>query len=201
MGRHMSGHVCPWWGGYFLDNRVRRLIHNPSEDPWPVRATWGDSHGCGLRYGDVFDRHGPAGWSDWARSLLSTCSRGCWLCWPSERRRHGVGERITCHPCQPNSLNVTEPCDFALCFFSAHEIPDLRHLLEQIHAVLRPTGQLLVVEPRGHVPERQFARMLSEAAEVGFVEREQPPVRWSRAVLWSKRCRNPTSKSAIGSRA
>ncbi len=22
-------HVCPWWGGYFLDNRFRRLLHKP----------------------------------------------------------------------------------------------------------------------------------------------------------------------------
>ncbi|MEI8375312.1 MAG: hypothetical protein WCJ35_21030 [Planctomycetota bacterium] len=22
-------HVCPWWGGYFIDNPIRRLFHNP----------------------------------------------------------------------------------------------------------------------------------------------------------------------------
>ena len=126
-------------------------------------------------------------WAPQAESFPSICSRKCWQCWPSAAARAGVADRITCHPCQANGLNVTEPCDFALCFYSAHEIPDLRHLLEQIHTVLRPTGHLLVVEPKGHVPARQFARMLSEAADVGFVEREHPSVRWSRAVLWSKR--------------
>ena len=20
-------HACPWWGGYFIDNRLRRLFH------------------------------------------------------------------------------------------------------------------------------------------------------------------------------
>ena len=25
----MAGHVCPWWGGYFIDNRLRRLFHDP----------------------------------------------------------------------------------------------------------------------------------------------------------------------------
>ena len=22
-------HVCPWWGGYFIDNPLHRLFHNP----------------------------------------------------------------------------------------------------------------------------------------------------------------------------
>ena len=24
-------HVCPWWGGYFIDNPLRRLFHNPEK--------------------------------------------------------------------------------------------------------------------------------------------------------------------------
>lgn len=27
----MAGHICPWWGGYFLDNRFRRLLHDPEK--------------------------------------------------------------------------------------------------------------------------------------------------------------------------
>ena len=27
----MMPHVCPWWAGYFIDNRVRRLLHNPEK--------------------------------------------------------------------------------------------------------------------------------------------------------------------------
>ena len=26
----MGPHVCPWWGGYFIDNWLRRWIHNPA---------------------------------------------------------------------------------------------------------------------------------------------------------------------------
>jgi len=25
----MAKHTCPWWGGYLIDNRLRRLLHNP----------------------------------------------------------------------------------------------------------------------------------------------------------------------------
>ncbi len=27
----MSPHVCPGWGGYFIDNRFRRLLHKPEK--------------------------------------------------------------------------------------------------------------------------------------------------------------------------
>jgi ubiquinone/menaquinone biosynthesis C-methylase UbiE len=181
----MSGHVCPWWGGYFIDNRLRRLIHDPHKilSPYVSAGTVALDVGCGMGMFSIAMAQlaGPTG------KVLAVDLQPRMLAVLAQRAaRAGVGERITCHLCEPNSLNVTAPCDFALCFYSVHEIPDLRHLLEQIHSVLRPTGQLLAVEPKGHVPARQFDRMLSEAAEVGFVKRQQPPVRWSRAVLWNK---------------
>ena len=27
----MAPHVCPWWGGYFIDNHLRRLVHDPDQ--------------------------------------------------------------------------------------------------------------------------------------------------------------------------
>ena len=29
----MAAHVCPWWMGYFIDNPLRRLLHNPEKTP------------------------------------------------------------------------------------------------------------------------------------------------------------------------
>ena len=181
----MSGHVCPWWGGFFIDNRLRRLIHNPHKilSPYVQSGAIAMDVGCGMGMFSIAMAQlvGPTGRViavDLQPQMLAVLAK--------RAARAGVADRITCHPCQANGLNVTEPCDFALCFYSAHEIPDTRHVLEQIDTVFRPPGHLLVVEPKGHVPARQFARMLSEAADVGFVEREQPSVRWSRAVLWSK---------------
>jgi hypothetical protein len=29
-------HVCPWWGGYFIDNPLRRLIHDPEKIVGPT---------------------------------------------------------------------------------------------------------------------------------------------------------------------
>ena len=37
-------HVCPWWGGYFIDNPLRRPLHDPDEDRRPLRQA-GDGDG------------------------------------------------------------------------------------------------------------------------------------------------------------
>ena len=58
----------------------------------------------------------------------------------------GVLDRIRTHRCEPNSIGLDEPVDFALAFYSAHEVPDLRRLLGEVHSNLRPQGRLLVVE-------------------------------------------------------
>lgn len=181
----MNGHVCPWWGGYFIDNGLRRLIHNPLAilGPFVQAGNTVMDVGCGMGLFSIAMARlvGPTGKVisvDIQPQMLSVLAK--------RAARAGVGERIVRHLCRPESLNVTESCDFTLGFYSVHEVPDRQHLLEQIHALLRPGGQLLVVEPKGHVPEQSFARMLAEAADTGFVERARPRVRWSRAVLWSK---------------
>jgi len=46
----MSPHVCPWWGGYFIDNRCRRLLHKPERILAPYRRRGhAGVDGAGLR--------------------------------------------------------------------------------------------------------------------------------------------------------
>ena len=47
-------------------------------------------------------------------------------------RMAGVADRITAHRSEATSIGLTEPVDFALAFYSAHEVPDLRRLLTEI---------------------------------------------------------------------
>ena len=41
----MSHHVCPWWGGYFIDNWLRRRLHQPERILSPYVR-------CGMRVMD-----------------------------------------------------------------------------------------------------------------------------------------------------
>ena len=46
----MGPHVCPWWGGYFIDNRLRRWLHNPEQilAPYVSPGMTAMDFGCGM---------------------------------------------------------------------------------------------------------------------------------------------------------
>jgi ubiquinone/menaquinone biosynthesis C-methylase UbiE len=101
--------------------------------------------------------------------------------------RAGVAQQIQTHRCQANSLDLDGTFDFALAFYSAHEVPDQPRLLREIHGVLREGAKFLLVEPVGHVTARAFRRTLDQAAEVGWSLENHPKIRWSHAALLGKR--------------
>ena len=43
-------HICPWWGGYFIDNWFRRLLHNPEKivGPYVKPGMTVMDVGCGM---------------------------------------------------------------------------------------------------------------------------------------------------------
>ena len=45
-------HVCPWLGGLFIDNPVRRLLHDPAKilGPYVQRAMTVMDVGCGMGF-------------------------------------------------------------------------------------------------------------------------------------------------------
>ena len=100
--------------------------------------------------------------------------------------RAGVAGRIRTHLCQPDSMGLDEPLDFALAFWSVHEVPDAGRLLAEIYGCLRLGGRFLAVEPIGHVRAGAFAGLLERAALIGFREQARPRVRLSRAVVLGK---------------
>ena len=98
----------------------------------------------------------------------------------------GVAERIRTYRCEPDRIGLNERIDFALAFYSAHEVPSLERLLAEIHGGLRSSGKFLVIEPIGHVTAKDFAKMMSLGAQIGFQEGERPRVRLSRAAVLTK---------------
>jgi ubiquinone/menaquinone biosynthesis C-methylase UbiE len=67
-----------------------------------------------------------------------------------------------------------------------HEVPDQRRLLAEIQACLKPSGKLLVAEPKIHVPGRAFGGTVALADEIGLKVVEEPRVRGCRAVVFEK---------------
>jgi ubiquinone/menaquinone biosynthesis C-methylase UbiE len=100
--------------------------------------------------------------------------------------RRGLSERIDFRVCSPNHLGLTERVDFALAFWMLHEVRDPRGLLTEVWSSLRPSGHLLIVEPKVHVRRRVFEATVRCAEATGFDVTRGPPVRLSQSTLCSR---------------
>ncbi len=181
----MGEHVCPWWGGYFLDNRLRRLIHRPEKilKPFLRQGMSVLDFGCGMGLFSIAAAKlvGDAGKVtavDLQPQMLAALRK--------RAEKAGVVDRIETHACPRDSIGIRLDVDFALAFWSLHETPDQRVVLTEIHDLLIQGGRLLVVEPRGHVTAKSFDGMAQSAQQVGFQAEQEPDVRWSRAAIFMK---------------
>jgi hypothetical protein len=64
--------------------------------------------------------------------------------------------------------------DLVVVLHVMHELEDLPGFLDQVHALLVPGGQMLVVEPGGHVKPEQFDAMMACCEDHGLrvIDRE-----------------------------
>jgi hypothetical protein len=73
--------------------------------------------------------------------------------------------------------------DFTLAFATVHEMPSAGAFFRQVANASRPTAQLLLVEPAGHVKNQKFDAELRAAVEAGFTVVARPGVSHSHAAL------------------
>jgi ubiquinone/menaquinone biosynthesis C-methylase UbiE len=178
----MPAHVCPWWLGWFIDNPLRRLIHNPQDivGPYVKPGMTVMDVGCGrgiftIAMARMVGDGGRVIAVDFQQQMLNAVAR--------RAKRAGLAERIRTHKCESDRLGVEGPVDFALAFAMVHEVPDARRLLAEIHAYLEPSGKFFLAEPSLHVSARAFDATLAAARDVGFRLVEEPQVRRCRAVV------------------
>ncbi len=94
--------------------------------------------------------------------------------------------RIDSRVCAKTSLGIDDLAgriDFALAFAVVHEVPDKERFLTEIRSALKDKGRLLIAEPRGHVPKREFEKTTSAAVSAGFAVVGAPALKGSHAVL------------------
>jgi ubiquinone/menaquinone biosynthesis C-methylase UbiE len=174
--------VCPWWGGYFIDNPLRRLLHDPERivGPYVGPGMTVVDVGCGMGW---FSIPMARMVGDRGRVLAVDLQQQMLDALLERARRAGVADRIDTHQCEPDRLGVAVRADFALAFAMVHEVRDQRRLIGEIHGCLKPGGRLLVAEPKIHVPARAFQQTVTTAEELGFRAIDKPRVRWCRAVV------------------
>ena len=181
----MTERVCPYWMGYFLANRLRKLLQNPYRILAPyVRAGMtvldvGPAMGffC-LPMAEMVGPNGKVVCVDVQPRMLDVLRR--------RAARARLSARIQTHVAREGSLALEgydNRFDFALAFAVLHEVPDQTHLLREIHRLLKPGASLLLAEPTGHVTEPEFEGTISRAMDSGFAEIGRPQIRLSRAAV------------------
>ena len=101
-------------------------------------------------------------------------------------RNTPLEKRITLHQCSAHSIGLHEQADFILAFYVIHEVPDKERVLRELASLLKPDGQLLIAEQKGHVIRKDFEEITETALRAGLKIVERPKIFISRAVLMEK---------------
>lgn len=173
--------VCSVEHANLLDHRLRRWFQNPDKLLAPyVRAgmTVLDI-GCGPGFftraaARLVGLSGHVVAADLQEGMLDKLRRSL--------AGTEIESRVLTHQCAPGRIGWTTPVDFALAFYVVHEVPDARALFEELSALLKPGGRVLVAEPAFHVSAAAFAETLRTAHLAGFASADGPRIAFSRTV-------------------
>jgi len=177
--------ICPWWLAYTFDHPLRRLVHRPRTlyGAYVCEGMTVCDLGCGLGFNTMglAELVGPNGRViavDIQDKMLQGVMR--------RAARGGLENRVTCRLAEPHRLGLAEEIDFALAFWMLHELPEPSRLLVEVARHLRPSGRLMIVEPRLHVTARTYGRMVEQAEEAGLGLVNEPRVFFSRAAVFQR---------------
>jgi ubiquinone/menaquinone biosynthesis C-methylase UbiE len=101
-------------------------------------------------------------------------------------KRDDVAHRILLRKVEQGNIGVTEQADFVLAFWMVHEVNDTKAFFSQVFSILKPTGTLLLAEPKMHVTRYRFEEIVSYARACGFKITDTPRIRFSRAAALIK---------------
>ena len=187
----MAHRVCPWWLGYLLVSRVRRLVQNPLKilGPFVHEGMTVVEVGSGMGFFtlDLARLVGPTGRTvavDVQPKMLGGLRR--------RTKKAGLLNRIELRKAQSDRMGMDEfegVVDFVLAFAVVHELPDPKGFFVEAYRLLRPGCRLLFVEPRGHVRRDDFSDTLKRAEGIGWRIESRPsiPRSWSAVLVKADR--------------
>ncbi len=186
MDRNVKVHVCPPWLSWLLINPIRSLSQNP-KNTLKRFIREGDTvldAGCGPGHFTtaIAELVGEKG------HVIATDIQE-WMLEKARKRvkKAGLLGRVRLHLAQADRLNIpSDEVDFALVFWMAHEVPDKDRFFSEIRACLKPGGTLLLAEPKIHIGEEDFCKIVEVAQKAGFIATNPVRVRLSRAVVFYK---------------
>lgn len=177
----MAERVCPVWVGYLLASPLRKLIQNPNTILKPYLKSDMTALDLGSAMGffslPMAEMVGPKGrviCIDVQQRMLDKLGE--------RAQKAKVADRIIPHLVTTENLgleNYRGQVDFALAMAVLHEIPDLKKTLEWLSTLMKPGGQLLVAEPKGHVTKEGFIATEDLLTGAGFTVIDRPEIKRS----------------------
>jgi ubiquinone/menaquinone biosynthesis C-methylase UbiE len=175
-------HVCPVERAGILDHRIRRWLQDPQKilRPYIEEGMTVLDIGCGPGFFSIDLAHmvGRSG-----RVIASDLQEGMLQKLRDKIRGTELEERITLHQCEEDKVGVSVNVDFVLAFYMVHEVPNPKTFFEEIKSILKPDGQMLIVEPPFRVSKRAFEETIRKAREAGWKPVEGPKVPLSKSVI------------------
>lgn len=165
-----------------LDSRMRRWVQDPKKilGPYIKKGMAVLDIGCGPGFFSV-DMALMVGES--GRVIAADIQEGMLRKLKHKIQGTDLDNRIMLHKCGENQIGVREHVDFVLAFYVLHEVPDQLKYLDEIRSILKPGGQVLLVEPPLHVSKQAFEKMIANAEKSGFDLVKRPGVFLSKAAL------------------
>lgn len=176
-------HVCPAWLSSMLDNKLRKIFHDPEKilSAYIQKGNTAVDIGCGpgfftIAMANLVGETGRVIAVDLQEKMLARLR--------ARAVDNGVIDRIAFHQCGPDDIGLNEKADFVLAFWMVHEVPDSERLFKQIRDILKPGGIFLFVEPKMHVSASRFNRDVEKASAIGLKPSGEVTISLSRAMLF-----------------
>jgi ubiquinone/menaquinone biosynthesis C-methylase UbiE len=186
MSKVSHPYVCPAEFSGSLDNKLRKLVHNPLKilGPYIIEGMKVLDLGCGpgfftLAISELVGETGRVIAADLQEGMLDRVR--------AKIDNTHEGKRIKLHKCGPDNIGLTEKVDFVLAFWMIHEVPDQRGLFTELKSLLNTGGKIFIIEPKGHVTRKEFNAMIANTEKEGFKIIASPKVFFSRAVVLSEK--------------
>ena len=179
-------HLCPVERAGGLDNNIRRWLQNPRKIlmPYVREGMTVLDIGCGPGFFalDMAEMVGESG-----RVIAVDLQAGMLQKLRNKIAGTAFEKRITLHKSEANRIGISETVDFVLAFYVMHELPHQKAFFEEVTSILKPGGQILIVEPPLHVSQAAFETSLAIARNTGFTVSEGPKIFLSKTALVSRK--------------
>lgn len=180
-----NDHVCTVGHLKFVDNFLRKMVHNPKKlfGRYIKEGMTVMDIGCGggfvtLGFAEMVEKSGKVIAADLQAEMLEITR--------NRAEKAGVADRIIFHHCKPDRIGYKSKVDFALAFYMVHETPDVPGLLEEVYNMLKDDGLFFISEPTFHVSKTEFTYTLEEAVKIGYKIHSYPKVTFGRNVILQK---------------